>query len=120
MKTAEQKHEYVLLNFSGSDWCIPCIRLEREVFEQTDFLSYADANLVMVKADFPRLRKNKQTEALQKQNDALAEKYNPSGVFPCTVLLDSHGKMIKKWEGNPGISSTGFINEIKTACGETQ
>ena len=54
---AEQK--LVLVNFSGSDWCAPCIKMKKNIFEQTVFTDYADANLVLVRADFPRSKKNK-------------------------------------------------------------
>src|ERR1700733_6876511 len=75
-KQAAQKHKLILLNFSGSDWCSSCIRLHKEVFESDVFKNYTDSNLVLINADFPRLNKNKLSEALQNQNDSLADKYN--------------------------------------------
>ena len=56
---ANKENKFILINFSGSDWCAPCIRLEKEIFETDLFLSYAKEQLVLVKADFPRLKKNK-------------------------------------------------------------
>ena len=49
-KQAEKEHKLILLNFSGSDWCIPCIRLRKEVFENTTFKTFADSNLVLLNA----------------------------------------------------------------------
>ena len=114
---AAQNHKFILLNFSGSDWCIPCIRLRKDVFENPAFSAFADTSLVLTNADFPRQKKNKLTEELVKQNDALAEKYNPKGLFPLTLLLTADGKIIKTWEGNPGLKADDFINEIRNACG---
>jgi len=113
---AAQNHKVILLNFSGSDWCIPCIRLRKDVFENPAFSVFADSALILANADFPRQKKNKLPEELVKQNDALAEKYNPNGLFPLTLLLTADGKIIKSWEGNPGLKADDFINEIRNAC----
>jgi thioredoxin-related protein len=95
--TAQKK--YILLNFSGSDWCGPCIKLKKEILDSEEFLQYADEKLVLVRADFPRLKKNRLSPEQTKQNEALAEKYNSEGKFPLTVLIDANGKAIKSWEG---------------------
>jgi thioredoxin-related protein len=110
---AKQQHQLILLNFSGSDWCGPCIRMKKEIFETEGFSSFADDNLVLVNADFPRSKKHQLTKEQQKQNDVLAEKYNPSGKFPLTVLLDEEGKVLKSWDGLPDEDATAFTNSIK-------
>src|SRR5258708_34732910 len=76
-KIAKEKHEFILLNFSGSDWCGPCMRLKKEIFESETFSKLADSSLIMVNADFPRNKKNQLDAQTRKQNDALADKYNP-------------------------------------------
>jgi len=65
---ATASHKLILLNFSGSDWCGPCIRMEKELFASTDFKAYADSNLILVNADFPRQKKKhiEQTTAAAK------------------------------------------------------
>jgi thioredoxin-related protein len=109
---ARQSHKFILLNFSGSDWCAPCIKLKHDVFEQEAFLDYANDNLVLVKADFPRLKKN-QPDAHQKaRNEKLAERYNASGKFPWTLLLNEEGKVLKTWDGYSGATPQEFIKEI--------
>src|SRR5678815_5129262 len=77
----------ILINFSGSDWCGPCIRLHKEIFEGNSFTQYAGEHLVLVNADFPRLKKHELSKDQQKKNDQLADKYNKDGIFPLTVLL---------------------------------
>ena len=109
---AEKSHKMILLTFSGSDWCVPCIRLHKEVFESTVFEKYADDNLVLVNADFPRLKKNRLSKEQTKKNENLADQYNRNGSFPLTVLLDAHGKVIKQWDGVPKETVEAFINEI--------
>lgn len=93
--------KYILLNFSGSDWCAPCIKLKRDILDTDDFLGFASEKLVLVRADFPRLKKNQLQAKQLEQNEILAEKYNNEGKFPFTVLLDAKGHVIKEWEGYP-------------------
>lgn len=111
--TATSENKYILLNFSGSDWCGPCIKLKKEVFESEAFSTLAEKNLVMVRADFPRSKKNQLPEALVKHNEALAEKYNPDGKFPLTLLLDANGKVVKTWDGYTFGSQDKFIADLE-------
>ena len=74
-----------LLIFSGSDWCIPCIHLEKTVLSDSIFLDYAAQQVNLVKADFPQRKRQRKEE--QSKNEALAERYNPEGAFPKILLL---------------------------------
>jgi thioredoxin-related protein len=110
--SAEQEHKMILLNFSGSDWCGPCIKMKKEVFESDAFNEIASKHLVLVRADFPRSKKNQLSKEQTKHNEGLAEKYNPLGKFPYTVLLDAKGKIIKEWDGYVFSSQDKFIAEL--------
>ncbi|HSU26780.1 MAG TPA: thioredoxin family protein [Chitinophagaceae bacterium] len=110
---AKQQHKFILLNFSGSDWCGPCIRLNDEYFEIAMFKEFADSSLVLLNADFPRKKKHQLSKEQQKKNDQLAEQFNPHGIFPCTLLLDKEGKLLFTWEGFPDISPAHFISQAK-------
>lgn len=111
-QNAKQQHRLILLNFSGSDWCGPCIKLKKDVFESAEFTAYAEGNLELIRADFPRLKKNQLAKDQQAKNDALAEKYNSSGKFPLTLLINEQGKVLKEWEGyQPSVAK--FLAEIK-------
>jgi len=112
--TAVQAHKYILLNFSGSDWCAPCIKMKKEVFENEAFLSLAQEKLVLIRADFPRQKKNQLTREQLKHNEGLAEKYNPEGKFPLTLLLDQEGHVIRKWDGYTLSSQDKVIADLKT------
>ena len=111
---ARQEHKLILINFSGSDWCGPCIRLRKEILESAEFENYASGHLVLVGADFPRQKKNQLDKDQVKRNEALAEKYNPDGKFPFTLLVDGDGKILKEWDGFPNESSTQFVQQIIT------
>jgi thioredoxin-related protein len=106
---ARRQHKLILLKFSGSDWCIPCIRMEKEVFATDTFQHFAAESLIMVNADFPRHA----DKALLKQNEKLAEKYNKEGHFPYTVLLDPDGKVLKSWDGYKGMKPEELIAQVK-------
>ena len=112
-KTATEKHQLILLNFSGSDWCGPCIRLHKEFFGNDEFKKFADSAIVLVNADFPRLKKNSLPAALTKQNESLADQYNPKGKFPFTLVLNGKGEVIKTYDGVPDLSVFEFINQLK-------
>ena len=85
---AGRENKTVLMDFTGSDWCGWCIRLDKEVFSSVAFDTYAKKNLVLLKLDFPRGLK--QTEAEKQQNQALSEKYRIAG-FPTIVVARADG-----------------------------
>ena len=111
-KQAKATHKQILINFSGSDWCGPCIRLRKEILESESFEGYASAHLLLVRADFPRQKKNQLSKEQIKLNESLAEVYNKDGKFPYTVLVDENGKVLKSWDGFPDESPQAFVTEL--------
>jgi len=93
LKTAEGSDKKILLNFTGSDWCGWCIRLDQEIFSKPRFVEFAHNNLILVKIDFPR--RNKLSPALEKQNKQLADRYRIRG-FPTILILNDNGKQINQ------------------------
>ncbi len=112
---AKDENKLILLYFSGSDWCGPCIKLKQDILDQSIFLDFASTNLELVKADFPRQKKNRLSETQTLYNEKLAEKYNKTGRFPLTLLLNSKGEVLKEWDGYPKkITVETFTKEIKS------
>jgi thioredoxin-related protein len=109
---ATKTHKLILINFSGSDWCGPCIRERKEILENSAFTDYAEGHLILVRADFPRQKKNQLSKEQTQRNEALADKYNPDGKFPYTLLVDEHGKVLKDWDGFPNEPADKFVAEI--------
>lgn len=91
---AKAENKLILLVFSGSDWCRNCILLHRQVFYSVEFEQLAEESLVLLKADFPRKRKNQLPQGQQTINKKLAEKFNQQGEFPKVVLMDSQEKVL--------------------------
>jgi protein disulfide-isomerase len=109
LSTKENKP--ILIDFSGSDWCGWCIKLDKEVFSKPTFKEYANKNLILFLADFPQAKK--QTKAVKKQNSMLASKYNVRG-YPTVVLVDSKGKTILR-TGYARGGPENYITNLKKA-----
>ncbi len=90
---AKAEKKMVLLDFTGSDWCGWCIKLDKEVFSKPEFKEYAKANLVLVEVDFPQTKQLK--KKVKEQNDKLQEKYGVQG-YPTIIVLNSEGKQVGK------------------------
>jgi len=103
---AKTEKKLVLLDFTGSDWCGWCIKLDKEVFSKADFKTFAKDNLVPVTLDFPHGKKLPKHTA--DQNAKLKGEHGVKG-FPTIVLLDADGKAINKWGGY----SATFFDELK-------
>ena len=110
---AQKENKQIVLVFSGSDWCTPCIKLEKEILSSDEFISYSNEHYVMLRADFPRKRKNRLSAEQQKKNDDLAETYNPNGIFPLVVVLDKNGKIIGETSYEK-ISPKQFIEKLNS------
>ena len=101
LEEAKAGNKLLLLNFTGSDWCGWCIRLDKDVFSQPDFQAYASKNLVLLELDFPwpgGSRAQAQAAELKKQNEELAHQYQING-FPTLVVLDGNGQKLWEFEG---------------------
>ncbi|MBM3857196.1 MAG: thioredoxin family protein [Verrucomicrobia bacterium] len=95
LKKASKENKLVLLDFTGSDWCPWCMKLDKELFSQPAFEKYAEKNLVLVLVDFPQgKKKSEQSEALKQQNQELQTKFKIEG-YPTLILLDAQGKQLK-------------------------
>jgi len=111
LEQATQEKKLVLLDFTGSDWCGWCIKLNKEVFSKPEFQEFAAKNLILVEIDFPQGKKL--PAAVEKQNDALQSKFKVEG-YPTIILVDGSGKEVARggyMEGGPGP----FIDWIKQA-----
>ena len=107
---AKKENKAVLVNFTGSDWCIWCKRLSSEVFQQKEFKEYADKSLVLVMLDFPRDKQ--QTQETQNYNRNLAQKYGIQG-FPTILIFNNQGKMVAQTGYQPG-GPDKYIEHIKS------
>ena len=107
---AKAEKKRVFMDFTGSDWCPPCIALHDRVLTKPEFEAYAKTNFVLVVVDFPE--KKPQSEAVSKANEALKNKYQVDG-FPTIIITDADGKELKRMEAYVGKNPKQFIEELE-------
>jgi len=108
-KAATEQKRQILVNFSGSDWCGWCKKLDSEVFATPEFKEYAKSTLVLFQADFPR--NTKQAPEIQKQNEALSQTYSVEG-FPTVLLLSADGKLLARTGYQRG-GGKAYVDHVK-------
>ncbi len=111
---ASNENKKIVLVFQGSDWCAPCIKLDREIWSTNEFKEYAKKHYVMLQADFPRKKKNKLSKEQGDKNNLLAEKYNKNGYFPFVVVLDKNGKVLEE-TGYFKTTPQGYIEQLNSS-----
>lgn len=109
---AKAEKKLLVLDFTGSDWCAWCIRLDKEVFSKQEFKDYAKENLVLVEVDFPQGKP--QSDKVKEQNAKLQEKFGIRG-YPTIVVLDGDGKKVGELGYEPGgpAAFTAKLNALK-------
>lgn len=108
--TAKAQNRFMLLDFTGSDWCGWCIKLNKEVFSTKEFEAYADSKLVCVEVDFPARKKI--SNKIQKQNMDLQAAYGVKG-YPTIILLDPDGNTIGQTGYQAG-GSEAYVQHLET------
>jgi protein disulfide-isomerase len=93
---AGKEHKLVLLDFTGSDWCVWCMKLSKDIFSQPEFGEFAAKNLVLVELDFPS--RKPLPDEVKAQNSALAAKFGVEG-FPTLILVNAGGEEVARHVG---------------------
>jgi protein disulfide-isomerase len=110
LQKAKTENKAVLVNFTGSDWCIWCQRLSNEVFSKEEFKDYADENLILVRLDFPK--DIEQSAETKMYNGQLAQRYNVQG-FPTILLFNSQGRLVLQTGYQQG-GPVNYVNHLKS------
>ena len=106
-KLSKETNKPLFVEFTGSDWCPPCMMMEKKVFSKDAFLSGAQKDYILVKIDIPNGDKK-----LKAKNQKVLEKYKVSGV-PTVVLLDSKGKEFSRFTASKYNSVDKMLGELK-------
>jgi len=93
-KQAAKEGKTLLVDFTGTDWCTWCIKLNDDIFQKEAFQEFASEHFILVELDYPR-DKSGQSAELIAQNQELREQYKPKG-FPTVLLLDAEGVPFEK------------------------
>ena len=116
LATAKAENKRVLLDFTGSDWCGPCIALKKKVFTQPEFADYAAKNLILVEVDYPN--KKVLPDEVKQQNERLKKQYGIEDKgFPTIIMLGPDGKVIGEFSGYRNEGPAEFIEKIEKMKG---
>jgi thiamine biosynthesis lipoprotein len=107
---AQRSGRDVLLIFSGSDWCIPCIQFNKKILTDSTFQRFAQDKLILLEADFPQRKRI--PAALKTQYELLADEFNPNGAFPQIVLLTSAKRLVAQVPFHQQTAAD-FITEVQ-------
>ena len=110
LEQAKASKKLVLMDFTGSDWCGWCMKMDKEVFATPEFKDYAKDHLVLVELDYPHQKYI--APQTKQQNEKLAKDYNVEG-FPTMIVLDADGKKIKEFGGYQAGGAKAFIAELE-------
>ena len=112
LEMAKAQNKRVLLDFTGSDWCPPCMALRKQVFSRPEFRAFAEKNLILVELDYPQ--RKKQSPELKSQNEKLSSQYGiDEKGFPTVVLIDPSGKVLRQFTGYDGESVAAIVAWIE-------
>ncbi|MBU3025406.1 thioredoxin family protein [Zobellia galactanivorans] len=103
----------MVLVFAGSDWCAPCIKLDKTIWQSEEFKKFAQNELILYKADFPRKKANQLSAELSAKNKELAEKFNHQGHFPLVVLLSEKEEVLGQ-TGYLKLSPKEYVAHLKS------
>lgn len=109
VEQAKKEDKPILVDFTGSDWCGWCIKLDKEVFSKEAFKDYAKEKLVLLELDFPQQKR--QSRSLKRQNEELAKKYKVEG-FPTILLIDAEGKVLARTGYQEG-GAEAYVKHLK-------
>jgi thioredoxin-related protein len=108
---AKKTNRPILINFTGSDWCGWCHRLEKEVFSQKEFGTYAKSSFVLLELDYPQFKK--QAANVKKQNEEIAMKYRVQN-FPTVLVINAKGGVLAE-SGYQRGGASAWINSLKAS-----
>ena len=109
LEKAKAENKPVLVEFTGSDWCPPCIAMRKNVFSKKEFVDAASKKFILVELDFP-----KGDKAVKEKNEPFAEKYKIEG-FPTVVLLNSEGKEFNRFFASQYPKTEDFLAHLDEA-----
>ena len=113
-KAAAAGDKFILLAFSGSDWCGWCVKMDKEVYSDKKFIRAAKKDFELVLIDSPQ-DKSILSPLAKKQNPGLLKKYGIRG-FPCSILVHPDGTEAKRFGGYQRGGPEAFLQALKDAA----
>lgn len=110
---AKNEDKPIILVFSGSDWCAPCKKLDKDIWTSEEFKKFSSETYVLYRADFPRKKANQLPQEQLIQNKALAERYNTKGYYPLVLVLDKREQVLGQ-TGYQKLSPKAYIDVLNS------
>ncbi|MGB1037397.1 MAG: thioredoxin family protein [Bacteroidia bacterium] len=114
LEQAKKSNKNLLLIFSGSDWCKPCILLKKNILDTEEFSTFSDSNFIQLHLDFPYKKANQLEKEEKLRNEKLAERYNSEGVFPKIVIIDYQQNILGEVHYSKSMDTNQLINQLKS------
>jgi len=117
---AKAQNKDMLVDFTGSDWCIWCKRLHDEVFSKPSFQAYATENFILVSLDYPNDPEIKAKVPNPERNKELASTYEIGG-YPTVLLMTPDGEVFGRTgyqEGGPELYNESLAKMLKEGKAE--
>jgi len=102
LELAIKENKPIMANFTGSDWCGWCIRLDKAVFQTAEFKEWAKENVILLELDFPK--RKKLDDNLQAFNDQLQQQFQVRG-FPTIWVFSVSKTKDGKYSINANLSN---------------
>ena len=117
VKVSAERRLPMFIQFTGSDWCGWCQKMEKECLSKPEFLEAMRTQCVLVSVDFPH--KTELPAALKEQNSKLAEQFKKRAGFPAYYIVDNDAKTIRwSFGAHPkyGADLKLLISDMKDFC----
>lgn len=96
----QSEKEFILLDFYAT-WCSPCLKMETEIFADTDFISKYTKKINFLQVDI--------TETEQKHKE-LMSKFSVFGP-PSVLIFNKNGEVVQRIDGS--IKKNNFSKQLK-------
>lgn len=107
-----QENKVILIHFVHKSKDAKNIKLNKSLFETSEFIDYANKQVVLLKIDLGMEHRG-DSEKQFYHNSILLERYNSGAVAPFTIITDAEGKILKRWNHEQPTASADFIKSIK-------
>ncbi len=102
---SQKEGKPIMANFTGSDWCGWCKKLDADVFTKPEFQEWAKKNVVLLELDFPR--RFQIPEKNRNQNAGMQQALRVTG-YPTVWVLDlTKDETTNQYKVN-GLGKTGY------------
>ncbi len=109
---AAEEDKLIMMVFSGSDWCKPCIALKEQILSSKAFTTQAE-QLIMLYLDFPYKKANQLSKEERTRNELLAEEYNADGQFPRLVFVDANEAVVSEISYTKSMTAESFVEDVQ-------